>query len=126
MNELKINQGRAMRGKRVLVHTCIGHVLTRFMRELNLTYRELYELTGVSKSTLHGWCQHVVMENPDVLIILKKVFTEKLKREVTTDELLFGIDEDRERMKEVINKQEATIKELTKQLALFEIAERML
>lgn len=110
-----------MRGKRILVHTCIGHVITRLMKETNLTYRELYELTGVSKSTLHGWANGVVLENPDVLIVLRTAFSELLKKEVTTDDLLYGKDEDRENMKKVIEQKDKQIKDLEMQLAFFSI-----
>lgn len=113
-----------MRGKRNLVHTCVGHVIARYMTEASLTYRELFEYTGISKSTLHGWTCGVVMENPDVLIVLKRVFSDLLKREISTDELLFGKDEDKEKMKEMIAKLEREIKEQSMQLALFEIAEK--
>lgn len=114
-----------MRGKRVTKETCIGLVLTRFMKELNLTYREFYELTNISKSTLHGWANGVVFENPDVLLVLEKVFSEKFGREVTLKEILYGKDEDREKMKEIIDGQAKSIKELERQLAFFEIAERV-
>lgn len=118
-------QGRVMgRGKRVIVHTCIGHVITRFMTEANLTYRELFEYTGISKSTLHGWTCGVILENPDVLIVLKDTFTRLLKREISTDDLLFGKDEDRLKMKERIAQLEQEARELSMQLALFEIAEK--
>lgn len=113
-----------MRGKRILVHTCIGQVITRFMTEANLTYRELFELTGVSKSTLHGWANGAIIENPDKLIILREVFSRLLKREVTTDEILFGKDEDRKAMRDLMAQKDKKINELERQLAFFEIAEK--
>lgn len=113
-----------MRGKRILEFTCIGHVITRYMVECNMNYRELFELTGISKSTLHGWANGVIFENPDKLIVLRKVFTEALKREITTDDLLFGKDEDRQKMREVMAQQERKIAELERQLTFFEIAQR--
>lgn len=117
-------QGRVMRGKRELKFTCIGHVITRFMKEANLTYRELFEHTGISKSTLHGWTCGVVMENPDVLIVLKRTFSAIFKRDISTDELLFGKDEDREQMKLRIKELEKEVIEQSKQLAFFEMDEK--
>jgi transcriptional regulator with XRE-family HTH domain len=120
----KFNQGAVMRGKRILVHTCIGQVITRFMTEADITYRELFELTGVSKSTLHGWANGAVLENPDKVIILREVFSRLLKREITTDDILFGKDEDRRAMRELIAQKEKRINELERQLCFLELAAR--
>jgi len=113
------------RGPRVVKHCCIGFVLNRFMKEANLTFRDIQEATGIPKSTLFGYTVGVFPENPDILIPLKKYFSALFKIEISTDDLLFGKDEDRLAMAELIKDQEKEIKELTRQLCFFQIAERM-
>lgn len=115
---------RSMRGKRVIVHTVIGYVITRFMREKGLTFQQVSEGTGICKSALHGWANGVCPENPDMLIPLRKYFSEVLRREISTDDLLYGKDEDRQAMKLRIEELERENKSLECQLAMFEICER--
>jgi transcriptional regulator with XRE-family HTH domain len=122
---MKINQGRKMaRGKRVIVYTCIGQVITRLMREGNLTYREVQDATGIPRSTIHGFCNGVIPENPDVLITLREYFSGLFKKDMTTDDLLFGKDEDRQAMKARLVQLERENIELQKQLTIFEMCQK--
>lgn len=85
-----------MRGIRVLTLTCLGITMKRLMREMKVDLHTVAEGTGIPYTTLYDWTNGVIASNPDQLHSLSRFF------KVSVDHLLYGNDEDKEKLKKQI------------------------